>query len=107
MMEMPLSSNQQYKEESQLLKKTLEWLEPLQRYGIKAIRVCDRYHKGYSDIFICVRGQLVLAELKDDTGAASPHQLLFIKEMERAGAIGGICRSVKDVSGLIQKAISK
>lgn len=49
----------------------------------------------------------MLAELKDDTGAASPHQLLFIKEMERAGAIGGICRSVKDVSGLIQKAISK
>lgn len=80
------------------------WLEGQKRNHIKAIRVCDRYNKGYSDIFICVNGILVLAELKDNTGTASPHQLQFLKEMKEAGAIGGICRSVKDVADLVEQA---
>ena len=73
---------------------------------IKAIRVCDRYNKGYSDVFICVHGILVLAELKDDTGTPTPHQEIFLDEMRAAGAIGGICRSVKDVADLVEQAKS-
>lgn len=82
----------------------MEWLEPQRRERIKAIRVCDRYNKGYSDVFICVRGILVLAELKDDTGTPTPHQEQFLEEMCAAGAIGGICRSVKDVADLVEQA---
>ena len=82
----------------------MEWLEPQQRERIKAIRVCDRYNKGYADVFICVRGRLVLAELKDDTGVASPHQEQFLEEMRACGAIGGVCRSVKDVADLVEQA---
>lgn len=85
----------------------MAWLEPQRREHIKAIRICDRYNKGYSDVFICVNGVLVLAELKDDTGKASPHQLMFIEEMRAAGAIGGICRSLQDVSDLIEQAKQK
>jgi len=93
-----------YTEEAVLLRKTMKWLEPQVRDNIVALRICDRYAKGYSDIFICVNGRLVLAELKDDTGHPSPHQLLFIKKMRKAGAIGGICRSIQDVADLIDQA---
>ena len=101
----PLPSNRTYKDEASLLKKVTEWLAPQTRDGIKVIRVCDRYTKGYSDLFICARGKFVVAELKDDTGTASPHQELFISEMEAAGATGGICRTIKEVSDLIDKAL--
>ena len=101
----PLPSNRTYKDEASLLKKVTEWLAPQTRDGIKVIRVCDRYTKGYSDLFICARGKFVVAELKDDTGTASPHQELFISEMEAAGATGGVCRTVKEVSDLIDKAL--
>lgn len=99
-----LPSDQQYSDEGTLLKKVMEWLEPQKRDRIKAIRICDRYNKGYSDVFICVHGVLVLAELKDDTGTPTPHQIQFLEEMRAAGAIGGICRSVKDVADLVEQA---
>ena len=87
-----------------MLDAVMKWLEPQKRDGIKAIRVCDRYNKGYSDVFICVRGHLVVAELKDDEGTASKHQELFIQEMQQAGAIGAVCRSVKEVADLVDAA---
>lgn len=93
-----------YSDEGTLLTKVKEWLEPQQRDGIKMMRICDRYAKGYSDLFICVRGILVVAELKDDTGKASPHQLKFIKEIIECGGIGGVCRTVKEVADLVEQA---
>jgi hypothetical protein len=98
-------SDKVYKEESTLLAKVVEWLEPQRRDGIKVIRVVDRYHKGYSDLFISAKGRFVVAELKDDEGTATPHQEIFIEEMNATGAVGGICRSVKDVQDLIDKAL--
>lgn len=94
-----------YQTEAALLKAVLKWLGPQRREGIKVIRVVDRYTKGYSDLFICARGRFIVAELKDSGGAATPHQELFIEEMIQAGAVGGICRSVKDVATLIDKAL--
>lgn len=102
-----LPSSRVYTDEATLVKKVKEWLEPQERYGIKMLRICDKYHKGYSDLFICVRGIFVVAELKDDTGTASPHQEQFIEEMVKCGAIGGVCRSVKDVADLVSKAIER
>lgn len=99
-----LPSDRVYSDEGVLQQKVMEWLAPQRRDRIVAIRICDRYNKGYSDVFICVRGILVLAELKDDTGKPTPHQLQFLEKMCEAGAIGGICRSVKDVSDLIEQA---
>ena len=98
-------SNKQYKEESTLLNKVTDWLAPQRRDGIKMIRVVDRYTKGYSDLFICARGHFVVAELKDDEGTATPHQEDFIRDIIAAGGVGGVCRSVKDVSDLINKAL--
>ena len=102
---MTQASTRIYKDEASLLKAVIKWLEPQQRDGIKVIRICDRYHSGYSDLFICARGRFIVADLKDDTGTPSPHQEIFIEEMTAAGAVGGICRSVKEVSDLIDKAL--
>jgi len=82
----------------------MKWLEPQRRDGIKVIRVCDRYNKGYSDLFINVRGLFVVAELKDDEGTATPHQELFIKDILETGGIGAVCRTVKEVADLVEEA---
>lgn len=97
-------STQMFEEEADLLKKVTEWLEPQRRDGIKVLRICDRYAKGYSDLFICVRGQFVVAELKDNIGEASTHQEQFIEDMVACGAIGGVCRTVAEVAALVEEA---
>jgi hypothetical protein len=92
----------EYTLEDTLLTKVMDWLKTIPK--LKAIRVVDRYNKGYSDIFICINGKLVLAELKSKTGVASIHQLEFLREMCEVGAIGGICRSIRDVEVLLETA---
>ena len=82
----------------------MEYFEPQQRDGIKVLKIRDRYAKGYSDLFINVRGVFVVAELKDDVGVATPHQEQFIYEMAQCGAIGGVCRTVADVERLVNAA---
>lgn len=93
-----------FKEEADLLDAAIKWLEPQRRDGIKVIRVCDRYNKGYSDLFLCVRGIFVVAELKDDEGEATPHQEQFIEDIIYTGGIGGVCRTVKEVADLVDEA---
>lgn len=93
-----------FKDEAVLQKKVIEWLEPQFRDGIKVIRICDDYHKGYSDLFLCVRGVFVVAELKDDEGVATPHQEQFIEEIQMCNGIGGVCRTVKEVADLVDAA---
>jgi hypothetical protein len=100
-------SDHMFKEEADLLDAAIKWLEPQRRRGIKVIRICDRYNKGYSDLFICVRGMFVVAELKDDEGEATPHQKLFIKEMQEVGGIGAVCRTVKEVADLVDEALRR
>lgn len=97
-------SSQIYTDEGLLLKDVTKWLEPQRRDGIMLMRICDRYAKGYSDLFINVRGQFVVAELKDDEGVASQHQKDFIRDMVECGAIGGVCRTVKEVADLVEEA---
>ena len=97
-------STQMYKDENKLLEKVVEWLEPQHRDGIMFMKIRDRYAKGYSDVFINVRGQWVVAELKDDEGEASVHQKDFIRDMVACGAIGAVCRTVKEVADLVEEA---
>ena len=87
-----------------MLKKAIEWLELHRRDGIKALRINDRYAKGYSDLFICVRGIFVCAELKDDIGTPTVHQEQFLQDMSEAGAIGGVCRTLREVVDLVEAA---
>lgn len=94
-----------YKDEAELLKKVVEWLEPQGRDGIKVMKIRDRYAKGYSDLFICVRGILVVAELKDDVGEPSQHQIDFVNDIVACGGIGHhTCRTLRDVANLVEEA---
>ena len=99
--------DQQYKEEATLLKKVVDYFEPQERDGIKLLKIRDRYAKGYSDLFFNVRGQFVVAELKDDEGVASAHQEQFIEDMVKCGAIGGVCRTVGEVKALVDEALRR
>ena len=96
-----------YSDEADLLEKVVSYYEPQRRDGIKLMKVRDRYAKGYSDVFFCVRGTLVVAELKDDIGVASTHQLEFIDEIIACGGIGGVCRTLGEVKALIDEALRR
>lgn len=59
--------------------------------------------KGYSDLS-GVRdgdGKAVFIEVKTQKGRISQEQKKFIKRMQSAGAIAGVCRSVEDAVKLI------
>lgn len=91
-----------YAQEATLTKKVKEWLDTQE--DIFYYKASDRYKKGVSDFIICVDGIFVAAELKAAGGKASPHQKLFIKEVQRAGGIGGICYTLYDVKNLVRAA---
>jgi hypothetical protein len=94
-----------YSDEATLLKKVVDFLEPQRRDGIYVMKIRDRYTKGYSDVFICVRGLLVVAELKDDEGTPSQHQIDFVNDIIACGGIGKAdCRTVRDVANLVEEA---
>lgn len=104
---MKIDFDMTYKDEATLLRHTMQFLESHKRTGLMPIRINDRYVKGYSDIFVVVRGIFVAIELKDETGVASVHQKLFIKDVIAAGGVAGICRTLGDVSRLIGQAVIK
>ena len=91
-----------YTEEAKLLTDAINWLD--RQRDVKALRICTITHRGYTDIFVCVRGKFVILELKDDTGTMSIHQEEFIKDMLEVGAIGGECRTLKQVIDYINAA---
>lgn len=93
-----------YDTEAGLLKAVKDWLDPQTRDGVAYVRICDMFNKGISDIIICVRGQFIVVELKDNTGKPTEHQLKFIERMKKAGAIGGVCRTVKEVADYVEEA---
>lgn len=98
-----LSSDQKkYKQEAPLTAKVKDWLET--QPDIHFYKASDRYHKGVSDLILCVRGIFVGAELKAIDNTASPHQILFIKQIRKAGGIGGVCYTLGEVKALVEEA---
>ena len=91
-----------YAQEATLTKKVKDWLGTQE--DIAYYKASDRYQKGISDFIICVEGMFVAAELKAAGGTASPHQRLFIKEIQMAGGIGGVCYTLHDVKELVRAA---
>lgn len=59
--------------------------------------------KGFSDLFGFRKsdGKAIFIEVKTAKGRASPHQLNFIEQMKKNGAIAGICRSAEDALKLV------
>ena len=60
---------------------------------------------GRADINACYKGICLKLELKDgDTKyQATAQQCLYLKKWKRAGAVTGVCRTLKDVKELLRK----
>lgn len=99
----PLLLNQVHDEEATLLSLVIDW--SMTQSDVFVIRITDKYHKGYSDIFACVNGIFVAAELKDKDGAPSIHQKIFVKNIVDAGGIGKVdVRTLGEYIELIEEA---
>lgn len=95
---------QSYQKEADLTTVVRNWLNS--QHDIKAEKICDRFKKGIPDFLACVNGKYVAIELKADKGKSSAHQRQFIKDVVRAGGIGGTCYTLADVILLVEKARS-
>lgn len=58
---------------------------------------------GRADINACYKGRCIKIELKDPETGYKPtkQQLLYLEKWKAAGAIAGVCYSLKDVKELI------
>jgi len=99
---MMIEGSSLFQKEKDLTEVVRDWLNSQQ--DIKADKICDRYKKGIPDFIVCVRGKYVAIELKAETGVSSAHQRLFIREVIRAGGIGGTCYTLNDVKDLVERA---
>ena len=88
--------------EAALTRKVKEWLK--KQPDVAFFKASDRYQKGISDFIVCVRGIMVCLELKAEKGKPSQHQLMFLEEFEKAGAICGVCYTLEEVKELVEKA---
>jgi hypothetical protein len=96
------NSAEQYITEAEFLKDATHWLQ-LQK-DVKILRVNDSYHRGYSDLILCVRGIFVALELKDNTGTPSPHQKEFIQDILLTGGIAKVVRTMKEIYDSVDSA---
>lgn len=60
-------------------------------------RLSGSQKKGCPDILAVKRGRLIGIEVKSHTGKTSPYQEDFIRELNKAGALAFVARSVEDV----------
>lgn len=99
---MMIEGSSLYQKEKDLTEVVRKWLNSQQ--DIKADKICDRYKKGIADFIVCVSGKYVAIELKAAKGRESPHQRIFIKDVIRAGGIGGTCYTLNEVKELVELA---
>lgn len=99
----PLSSDQKrYAQEATITKKVKDWLDV--QPDITYYKASDRYHKGISDFILCVNGIFVAIELKADDGKPSPHQNLFIAQVQRSHGVAGVAYTMAEVKALVEEA---
>lgn len=94
--------HEQYEKEADFLSDTIKWLSC--QPDIMTIRINDNCHRGYSDLFLCVRGWFVAIELKDNTGTPSAHQKEFIKDLRHFGGVAGVAYTLQEVFDLVDTA---
>lgn len=60
--------------------------------------------KGFTDLFGVRKsdGKAVFIEVKTPTGRVRPEQDKFIRQMQRNGAVAGVCRSPEDALKLVE-----
>ena len=97
--------NKEYDLESTLTINVKKYLNT--QTDVYYFKASERYIKGVSDILCCCSGIFVAIELKAKNNEASQQQIRFIEKIVSSGGVGGICKSIKDVQGLLSKAREK
>lgn len=90
-----------FTQEATLLSYAKEFLEML---GAAVVRQTSET-AGISDLIICYQGRFIACELKRNDGQATEQQLAFIKKIQRAGGVGGVCRTLHDILNLVDCAV--
>ena len=88
--------------ESSLQSTVLEYLNSLPNCIAENVSGNAR-QSGRADINACYKGKCIKIELKDPNSGYQPtmQQLLYLKRWRKAGAITGVCYSLKEVKELI------
>lgn len=94
--------NKSYALESTLTKHVSKYLNS--QADVFAQKISDRTNKGISDFICCASGIMVAIELKAREKKPTAHQLLFIKQVQNVGGIGGVCYTLRDVENLLEEA---
>ena len=85
--------------ESSIQKKIIDYLHSIGAWTVKTIQ-CNK--AGVPDILCCLEGRFIALEVKTDIGKPSALQLRTIKQINNAGGISAIVRSVDDVKELLR-----
>lgn len=93
-----------FEQEKDLLKLALEFLKMLPLTNVVRKEACTV--SGISDLLICYHGRFVAIELKDDIGTPSTLQSKFIADVEDAGGVGAVCRTLADIYGALQLSLN-
>ena len=94
-----------YKTEAGLTTHVKKWLDT--QNDLYYWKASDRFTSGIADIIVCVQGQFVALELKDDKGKLSANQKLFAKKVKAAGGTWAECRTVQDAIDAINATRKK
>lgn len=94
-----------YKTEEGLTRCVKKWLDT--QDDLYYWKASDRFTSGIADIIVCVQGQFVALELKDDKGKLSANQKLFAKKVTEAGGVWAECRMVQDAIDAVNAARKK
>jgi hypothetical protein len=113
-LEIPKSKPVYSASEAQILKSILAYLRLhpdvgwFARFNSGAFLEGDRYiqansQPGLSDILGCLidSGRLFAIEVKKINGKTQLNQTVFLRTIENAGGLAGICRSIDDVTKLL------
>jgi len=77
----------------------------LQGQGYYVVNVMKASRSGVPDLLVCIEGTFVGLEVKTDIGRPTELQKYNIAQINDAGGIAGVVRSVKDVEELIKDIV--
>lgn len=88
------------KSESKIQKEILDYLHSQGAWTVKTIQ-CNK--AGVCDILACMDGRFIALEVKTEIGKASALQERTIKQINHAGGIAAIVRSVEEVKDVLKE----
>lgn len=74
---------------------------------IKFWKISDRFNAGFPDILLCIDGEFVAIELKQEKGRVTALQEQEIRDIHIAGGTAEVARSVEEALDIINMALAR